>query len=153
MSTIHLNRNDVILARIDRNDKWETVVFDHYDTSYVSQIACVDTRGDVWKEWAPLKGNEKLQDTSLPIDGWKRGDMCVYKDLDGIDKIGFYAGSNVDGTISISTMPLKIVPDEDKTFNLLKEDVHRPEELWPWWDVELYADSYDPNWGSRVVPI
>lgn len=156
MSTISLKRNDVILARNSRNEKWKTVVFQTFDTSWSNQIKCVDGLDNQWNEWTSLQWHENLQDTSLPADGWKKGDMCCYRDLDGLKKLGFYYGTTDEGAIEICTIPPSLMEtDEERkhVFQIPEADISRPETEWPWWSPSFYKEAPDPNpFQSRIVP-
>ena len=156
MSTISLKRNDVILARNSRNEKWKTVVFQTYDTSWSNQVKCVDGLDNQWNEWTSLQWHENLQDTSLPADGWKRGDMCCYRDLDGLKKLGFYYGTTDEGAIEICTIPPSFMEtDEERkhVFQIPEADISRPETEWPWWNPSFYKEAPDPNpFQSRIIP-
>ena len=156
MSSIDIKTNEVILVRDSRNEQWKTTVFKTFDTSWVNQIKCVDSMGNEWNEWVSLKWHENLQDTSLPVDGWKKGDMCCYRDLDDLKKIGFYYGTTDDGSVEVCTIPPSFIEREEEkkhVFLIPEADISRPESEWSWWTPKFYTESENPNpYNSRVVP-
>ena len=157
MMNMDLKENDVILARDERGEKWQTTVFHSYDTSFDNEVRCRDTFNNDWREAIPLKGNEDLQNTSLPADGWKPGDLCVYRACDGM-RLGFFLAKDDCGFGIISDRPMKFYETldnvEDK-FCIPMDAIFRPEIVWPWWSGEQYSRIFwqDKDAVGRVLPV
>lgn len=146
---MELNRNDVVLVRNSRREKWKLAVFDrlempfHVSASSNGRV-CVDGCGNCWSHYVPLKGSEDLQDTSLPEDGWQEGDLCVWKDASGYSVIGFYYSDYDDGMCLVSREPIKQFFGRPECIQIPKTALRRPEKEWYWWNGDLYRE-YSEN--------